>query len=189
MGDYYKSKESVEEYIKLAKDVSGKDLIEKLKVFLQSNTSILEIGTGPGTDWKILNKDFDTVGSDNSLEFIRYLVSENPKGKFLELDAITLRTNEKFDCIYSNKVLHHLSDDDLVTSINSQCKVLKQNGIICHSFWKGVDSEIFKGLFVNYHLEDSLLNFFEPSFETLLIEEYAEFEEGDSLLFIGKKKD
>ena len=31
---YYKTKESVEEYIKLAKDVNGGELIEKLKKFL-----------------------------------------------------------------------------------------------------------------------------------------------------------
>ena len=88
--EYYNTKESVEEYIQLAKDVNGGALIEKLKSYLPSNSSVLEIGTGPGTDWKILNKDFTVVGSDNSAEFLNHLASANPSGKFLQLDATTL---------------------------------------------------------------------------------------------------
>jgi hypothetical protein len=43
--DYYKTKRSVEEYIRLAKDVNGSELIEKLKMFLPSKANLLEIGT------------------------------------------------------------------------------------------------------------------------------------------------
>lgn len=189
MEDYYKTKESVEEYIRLAKDVNGGELIKKLKNFLPLNSTLLEIGTGPGTDWNILNQDYNVTGSDNSTEFLNHLSSVNPKGNFFELDAITIQTNRKFDGIYSNKVLHHLKDNELKDSIKRQFDVLNSNGIICHSFWKGEGSEIFKGLFVNYHLKKALTDFFEDYFEVLLIESYAEFEEEDSLLFIGKKKD
>ena len=35
-GEYYKTKASVEEYIQLAKDVSGAQLIEKLKPFFNA---------------------------------------------------------------------------------------------------------------------------------------------------------
>jgi len=42
-GDYYKTKESVAEYIRLAKEVNGGELIEKLKEFLPSNSIMLEI--------------------------------------------------------------------------------------------------------------------------------------------------
>jgi hypothetical protein len=52
--NYYKTEESVEEYIKLAKDVSGGQLIRKLKDFLPPNSFLLEIGSGPGTDFQIL---------------------------------------------------------------------------------------------------------------------------------------
>jgi len=185
--EYYKTKETVEEYIRLAKDVNGDELIEKLKNFLPSNSSLLEIGTGPGTDWNILIKDYNVVGSDNSQVFLNHLNSTNPKGRFLELDAITLITNESFNGVYSNKVLHHLKDNELIDSIKRQSTILQPNGIICHSFWKGEGSEIFKGLFVNYHSESKLRELFEPHFEILMIESYAEFEKGDSLLLIGKK--
>ena len=187
--NYYKTKETVDEYIRLAKDVNGGDLIEKLKVFLPSDASLLEIGTGPGTDWNILKEDYKLVGSDNSPEFLKHLNTNYPKGTFLELDAITLNTNQKFEGIYSNKVMHHLKDNELVDAIKRQSEVLQSDGIICQSFWRGEGSEVFKGLFVNYHTEQSLMDFFEEQFEILKIEFYAEFEEKDSLLLIAKKRE
>lgn len=187
-GDYYKTKESVDEYVKLAKGVNGKQLIEKLEQVLPPNSVLLEIGSGPGTDWKILNKSFNVIGSDNSIEFLNHLVSKNTNGEFLELDAITLLTNKKFDGIYSNKVMHHLTDNELTDSIKRQYEILNPNGIICHSFWKGEGSEIFKGLFVNYHCKVDLKEFYKDYFEILSIENYKEFEDQDSLLLLGRKK-
>lgn len=187
-GDYYKTKESVEEYIQLAKDVNGKKLIDKLQHFLPPHSSLLELGSGPGTDWRLLAELYDVIGSDNSTEFIKHLKDNNFTGEFLELDAITLNTDRMFDGIYSNKVMIHLKDEELTASIKKQSQILHPNGIICHSFWKGQGSERFKGLFVNYQDEKSLQALFENDFEILSIESYAEFEADDSLLFIGKKK-
>ena len=184
---YYKTKESVAEYIRLAKGVNGLKLIERLKGFLPTNSKLLEIGSGPGTDWNILKEAYEVVGSDNSKEFLDHLHDKNPTGQFLDLDATTLKTDPKFDGIYSNKVLHHLNDNELVGSIKRQYDILNPDGIICHSFWKGEGSEVFKGLFVKYHTENTLRTFFEESFETLIMEPYEEFEEGDSLLLIGRK--
>ena len=83
--------------------------------------------------------------------------------------------------------MHHLRDNELKDSIKRQHDILKPNGIICHSFWKGEGSEIFKGLFVNYHTKMSLKEVFETHFEILSIEFYKEFENDDSILLIGKK--
>ena len=187
-GEYYKTKESVDEYIKLAKGVNGKQLIEKLEQVLPHNSILLEIGSGPGSDWEILNESFNVIGSDNSTEFLNHLHAQNPKSAFLELDAITLKTDKKFDGIYSNKVMHHLKDEELADSIKRQYEVLNPKGIICHSFWKGEGSEVFKGLFVNYHDAISLKAFYKEYFEILSIENYKEFEDDDSLLLLGRKK-
>ena len=185
---YYKTKESVKEYIRLAMDVNGGELINRLRKFLPSDASLLEIGSGPGTDWKLLNKHYQLVGSDNSKEFLAHLNSENPGGRFMELDAITLKTDEKFDGIYSNKVMHHLKNEELLSSIERQFALLNKGGIICHSFWAGEGSEYFKGLFVNYHTKSALEDFFVTYFEILVIAPYKEFEDEDSLLLIGRKK-
>lgn len=187
-GEYYKTKESVKEYIELAKDVNGKQLIEKLISYLPLQSRLLEIGSGPGSDWEILNQSYEVTGSDNSTEFIDHLIKKYPSGNFMELDAITLKTDQKFDGVYSNKVMHHLKDDEFLASLKRQSEILDANGIICHSFWKGEGSEVFKGLFVNYHNQDSLTKAFNKYFEILLIEDYQEFDENDSILLIARKK-
>lgn len=186
-GAYYRTKASVDEYIKLSENVSGKELIERLSNILTPREKILEIGSGPGTDWKILSELYTVIGSDNSIEFLSHLRTQNPLGEFLELDAVTLETEKKFDGIYSNKVLHHLRDDELTLSIKRQFERLNPDGIVCHSFWKGVGSEVFKGLFVNYHSASDLKRIFETHFEIHSIATYKEFEDHDSLLLIGKK--
>lgn len=185
---YYKTKESVQEYIQLAKDVNGAELIEQLKHHLPLNSNLLEIGSGPGSDWEILSNSFNVTGSDNSDEFLKRLNDKFPEGEFKNLDAITLHTDLTFAGIYSNKVLHHLKDDELKASIKRQNDILEDEGVICHSFWKGEGSEVFKGMFVNYHNEEGLRDLFSANFKIISLSEYKEFDEGDSLLLIAKKK-
>lgn len=187
MADYYKTKESVQEYIHLAKDVDGQDLIKRYTKHLPEKAKLLELGSGPGTDWRILARDYQITGSDNSPEFLKHLTTNYPDGHFLELDAVTIETKETYDGIYSNKVLHHLSDDELHSSIQSQVRTLNTNGIICHSFWYGEGSEIYNGLYVNYHTENSLTGVFGQYFDILELVRYTEFDKDDSLLLIGRK--
>jgi len=189
MGKYYHTKESVEEYIRSAEGHDGRAIIARLKEYLPSNSSLLEIGSGPGTDWKILNKIYKVKGSDNSGEFLKRLLAINPDGEFLKLDAVSLDTRLSFDGIYSNKVLHHLEDEALETSIKRQFEILNPGGIVCHTFWRGEDSEIYNDLFVNYHSDEGIRMLFENHFEMRLIQFYKEFEKSDSILYIGKKKE
>jgi len=186
--EYYNTKESVDEYIKLAKDVNGIHLIEKLKMILPEESDVLEIGSGPGKDWRILNDIYNITGSDNSTEFLKRLIVDNPHGEFLELDAVTLNTEKKFDGIFSNKVLHHLKDHELIQSVKRQNQILNTKGIICHSFWKGEGNEVFKGLFVNYHNESDLKEVFLKYFKIHSVISYREFEDDDSILITAQKK-
>ena len=110
MGKYYQTKESVEEYIKMAQGHDGKQIIAKLRKYLPPGSHLLEIGSGPGTDWKLLQEQYQVLGSDQSQEFLNYLQTSFPEGEFLALDAASLATDLRFDGIYSNKVLHHLED-------------------------------------------------------------------------------
>ncbi len=187
-GEYYHTKESVEEYIQLAKDVNSQQLIDQLKQFLPASSTLLELGTGPGTDWLLLNKDYRVTGSDLSEIFLERLRNLHPNETFVQVDATTLKVGNNFDAIYSNKVLHHLKDDELKASIERQHAILNENGIVCHSFWKGEGTETFKGMFVNYHGMDEIKNLFEPYFDVLHIALYQEFEPEDSIVFIGKKR-
>ena len=184
---YYKSKASVDEYIKMAEGHNGSELIDLLKKYLPLNATILEIGSGPGTDWEILNNLYNVTGSDNSPEFLKRLSTKYPNGHFIELDANSLSTDKKFDGIYSNKVLHHLNDDQITASMKNQHKILNPQGIICHSFWRGEDSEVFNGLFVNYLTEDNIKHLFGEYFTILLMKKYKEFEQNDSIVVVAKK--
>lgn len=186
--DYYNSKKTVEDYIKLAKDVDGGEIIEKLKKYLPKHAKVLELGSGPGSDWKILNSYFKTTGSDNSKVFLNHLSNAHPDGDFLLVDAIEIKLNQNFEGIYSNKVLHHLKLDELKLSIKAQFNILGNEGIICHSFWKGEGKDTYNGLFVQYHNVDSLKELFEEDFDILQLEKYKEFDEGDSILLIAKKR-
>lgn len=187
MSVYYHDKASVDEYIKMAEGHNGRGLINRLRKYLPEGSSMLELGTGPGTDWEIMSESYKVIGSDYSKEFLERLISKYSSSTFLELDASTLDTDKMYDGIYSNKVLHHLSDEQLRESIKRQGEILNPNGIICHSFWKGEGSEEFKGMYVNYHTELELTQLFQEKFEILEMELYPEFEEGDSILLIGRK--
>lgn len=186
--DYYLTQESVNEYIDLAKGVDSSSLIEILKTYLPEQSSVLELGSGPGTDFRILKEHYSVTGSDFSPAFLNRLKKENPSDTFLQLDATTLETDLQFDAIYSNKVLQHLTDFELEKSIKHQKSVLRPKGWVGHSFWKGEGSEQFKGMMVNYQNKQSLTAFFEPMFEILHLEEYTEFENNDSLLLIARLK-
>ena len=97
------------------------------------------------------------------------------------------KKGKTFDAIYSNKVLHHLTDDELKTSIKRQSDILNDGGIICHSFWKGEDHKYFENMYVNYHTNKEIETLFSVNFEILTMENYQEFEENDSIFFIGRK--
>jgi len=185
---FYHTKETVEQYIKMAEGYDGQELIEKLKKFLPVNSTILEIGMGPGKDLKILNEFYQVTGSDLSPEFIDLVREEFSDLDLLNLNAITLETNQIFDGIYSNKVLHHLKDVELRTSIKNQLRILNQNGVVCHSFWKGDKIEEMNGLLFYYHTEDELEELFANKFKIVLLETYQELEEDDSIFLIGVKK-
>jgi len=187
-GNYYKDETVVKEYIKMAEGFNGRELIKKLKCFLPDDRSILEIGAGPGTDLEILSKSYEVTGSDYSQAFLDVLKAKLPDIDLLEQNAISLETNKKFDGIYSNKVLHCLTDDELHLSIQNQNRILNSQGVICHSFWNGTESEVHEGVFCNYHTISEIEKFVSEYFDVLVLEGYTEMEENDSILLIGKKK-
>ncbi len=186
--DYYKDKKVVADYIAQAADVNGALLIKRLREYLPPSSKILELGSGPGTDWVLLQEVYEAVGSDHSPDFLEHLKSSYPQGIFLEIDAATIAIQQFFDAIYSNKVLHHLTKDELQASLTRQHEILNADGIICHSFWKGSGHEYFNGMYVKYHDQKSLSKLLNGLFDILLLVAYAEFETDDSLLLIARRK-
>ena len=125
---FFDTEKGVNEYIKMAEGYDGRALIKIFKNYLRKDSKVLELGMGPGKDLDILGENFVVTGSDNSSVFLEKYREKNPKADLMLLDAVTLNTDRKFDGIYSNKVLHHLTTEDLKTSLKNQKKfyILKE---------------------------------------------------------------
>lgn len=185
---YYDSEQHVNEYISIAEGYDGRELIGRLHEFLEPASTVLELGMGPGKDLEILAEKYRVTGSDVSEVFLKLYRESNPNAVVLKLDAVTIDVDTTFDCIYSNKVLYHLSADDLHRSLERQQAVLNDEGIIVHSFWRGSGTERQSDLLFVYYTEDDLQRMIETTYETLVLETYSEMEENDSLLLIARRK-
>ena len=181
---FFDTEKGVEKYIKMAYGYDGAELIKILQEYLPEKSSILELGMGPGKDLDILSKTFTVTGSDNSQIFLDRYKKQNPNAELLKLDAVSLETNRNFDCIFSNKVLHHLTREDLKKSFQRQTEVVKPNGIVFHSFWKGDKDENYDGLLFTRYQIDGLKEIIGDVFDILAINTYTEMEKGDSIYVV-----
>ena len=171
----------------MAKGFDGQKIISELKKHLPADSNILELGMGPGTDLNILKENYRVTGSDYSEIFINRYRKTHPNADLLVLDAITLETDRKFQGIYSNKVLIHLSHEELKQSLVRQYEALLPSGIICHSFWLGDKEENYDGLRFIYYRVNKLRTLFMDKFDVITIKKYKEIDPDDSLFIIARK--
>jgi len=186
---YFDKLENVEGYIRMADGYDGRELIEVLKKHLKHGATLLELGMGPGVDLNILARDYDVTGSDSSDIFLNQYKEKYPDADLLKLDAAKLETDRKFDSIYSNKVLHHLTTSDLKASFVRQRELLNSGGLSMHSFWYGDREEEMDGLHFVYYTEEKLLDLISPGYEIVLVERYKEMEDGDSFYILLRKEE
>ena len=186
---FYHSKEGVSQYIEMAEGYDGRELIDVLGEYLEADASVLEIGMGPGVDLDILGSHFKATGSDYSELFLDRYASTHPDADLIQLDAITMETDRQFDAIWSNKVLHHLGEQELRKSVRRQHEILHSRGIVMHSFWYGEGSEEYSGMNFHYYDEDFLGSVFSPLFKVLRLERYTEMEENDSIFVLAMRTD
>ncbi len=184
---FYDLEENVNKYITMAKGFDGRELIDILKKFIPEGSTVLELGMGPGVDLEILSTFFDATGSDNSKIFLDRFQKLHSDYKLIKIDIKNIQSDSKFDCIYSNKVLHHLTDEELRESLLQQKNLLNSDGILFHTFWFGEKMEEMEGLLFNYHSVEKLKNIIGDMFEILEIKPYNEMEKNDSLYVILSK--
>lgn len=184
--EFYHTEKGVADYIEMADGYDGKELIAELLPHLKPGATVLELGMGPGKDLDLLAEHYTVTGSDFSSIFLDRYRTENPDADLLQLDAITTETDRHFDAIYSNKVLHHLSDTALAQSVGRQASVLLDGGLVLHSFWYGARVEEIAGMTFYYRDENFLSNLFDDHFEIVSMTKYAEMEEDDSIYVIAR---
>ncbi len=183
---FYDDEETALQYIAMAEGYDGRELIEVLRNHLQDGSSVLELGMGPGVDLTMLENHYLATGSDISQYFLDRYRDSNADADLMFLDAVELETERKFDCIYSNKVLHHLANDQLALSLHRQIDCLTDGGLVFHSFWRGEGVEEHHGLKFVYQSEDSLREIFGVSFGKVEVVSYTEMESDDSLYVVAR---
>ncbi|MEM7531632.1 MAG: class I SAM-dependent methyltransferase [Chloroflexota bacterium] len=189
--DFYDDSKNVDAYIEMAEGYDGRELIDKLGPYLPEGSTVLELGMGPGKDMDILLTKYQVTGSDRSQIFVDRYRQTHPEADLLVLDVTALdalaTSGRTFDCIYSNKVLHHLTRDELIDSLAQQHALLNDGGLLCHAFWYGDGVQDIHGMLFTYYTEDDFETLRGTDFEIVLLERAKEMEDGDTVYVILRK--
>ena len=170
----------------MCEEYDGSKLYEIIEKHLKQGSTILELGCGPGNDIEVLSKTYKITGSDLSDEFLKRCKNKFPELDFLNLDAVKIKTDKQFDCVFSNKVLHHLKNDELRESLKRQKDVIIKDGLFAHTFWLGDKEFTMEGMLFVFHNREKLLELVSEYFTIVDTYDYMEFEEGDSIFIIAK---
>jgi cyclopropane fatty-acyl-phospholipid synthase-like methyltransferase len=186
---FYDTEEGVEQYVELAEGYDGAELIEVLRHHLPEGSRVLELGMGPGVDLDLLARTYEVTGSDSSQVFLDRYRADHPDADLLLLDARTLETERSFDAVFSNKVLHHLTREELRASLGEQTRLLPPGGLAMHSFWWGEeDEEPMQGLLFARYTESELIDLISGiGYELAEMARYTEMEDDDSLWVVLRK--
>jgi len=183
---FYNDPVKVDEYEKMCEEYDGSELYKVLEIYLADNSTLLELGSGPGNDIIFLQKKYTVTGSDLSDEFLLRCKKKYADVPFINLDAVSIKMDKVFDCVFSNKVLHHLTLENLRKSFMRQQKVIVRNGIFAHTFWLGDKEFTMEGMLFVFHNRENLINLVSEYFTIFETYDYKEFEEGDSIFIVAK---
>lgn len=189
--NFYLKKENVENYQEMMIGYDNDEVLAMVKKHLPTHSNLLEIGSGTGADLIRLAEDYQVTGSDFSPLFVEAFQKEYPGIKMIQLDARILDISETFDCVYSNKVLYHLSKDDFKKSLSRQAALLNTDGIIFMTLWYGEYREERmpeEDLIFSYYREVDIEQLIPNSLKVKEIARYTEQATNDSLVVILKKK-
>lgn len=179
------NKEQVASYYQMMEDYDNAYILNKLRATVPSGCSVLELGFGTGQDYLQLKEDYQITASDYSEDFIEAF-NRNHDDQILQVDAIQMEVTNKYDCIYSSKVLNSLVETDIIKSLTKQYDCLNDGGYIFHTLWYGdktLDSSFIDKSFLRQVLA---LDYDYVEFSYYKEADYisAEF---DSVIIIGRK--
>lgn len=185
---YFHNMTNAKNYTKECEHCDATEQLALLSDVLPQNSSILELGSGPGNDLELLARDYKATGSDESPAFLSILKARHPHLSILKLDAEKIETNHFYNAIYSNKVLQHLSNAQLEKSFKRQAELLSSGGYILHLIWCHLDDAPTE-IFANFEIRDEKLmtELMEPNFKIISVESYSEFKPDDSLAILAQK--
>ncbi|MCI5773052.1 MAG: class I SAM-dependent methyltransferase [Erysipelotrichaceae bacterium] len=186
---FYFEKANVEQYKAMMKDYDNSFVISEFKKSVLIGSKVLELGMGIGLDLLALSKDYNVIGSDQSPLFVEDFQHEHPDHQVIVCDARDFKLDEKFDCIYSNKVLYHLNKQEFVVSLSNQAQHLKANGIIFMTLWNGDHREDnYEDLIFTYYRADDIYKLLPTGLSVERMLTYSEMEKDNSLLVVLRKQ-
>jgi cyclopropane fatty-acyl-phospholipid synthase-like methyltransferase len=111
-----------------------------LKDYLPLGSSIIEIGSGDGSEAQgLIDAGYKVTASDFSDAFTKILQEKNIPTK--HFDVLSDTPTAQYSCIYTNAVFVHITHEDL-KSFFERCKSQVDKGtILFATFLKGVGSE------------------------------------------------
>lgn len=163
-------------------------LVNILKKYLKLESSVLLLGIGSGKDLSLLSNYFKVTGSDFSKLLLTVYQDSHTDADLITLDPVELNTDRKFDSVFSNKVLHQMTESDLVVSLQNQIKLLNVGGFAIHSFWSGAKQEDHHGLKWVYYTKESLSKLIPDEYEISEMNTYKDRIDHDSIYIVLKKK-
>jgi len=184
--EFYNDPVKIDEYESMCEEYDGSELYALLDKHLTDNSTLLELGSGPGNDINYLKKKYSVTGSDLSDEFLIRCKKKHADVPFIKLDAVSIKSDKLFDCVFSNKVLHHFTIEDLEKSLKRQQEVIVTNGLFAHSFWLGNKKFTMEGMLFTFYNREHLVKLVSKYFTIIELYEYKEFEEGDSIFILAK---
>jgi trans-aconitate methyltransferase len=179
---YFDDEGNVLAYEQMAEGPGGALLVATLEKHLAAGACVLELGMGPGRDLdRLLSAGYLAIGSDVSAPFVERYRERGGRAECQVLDAVTIDTPRRFDAVYSNKVLHHLNEAQLVISLERQLEVSHPNSLLIHSFWRGKKTERHHGMLFTYWETEGLEAVLPTSLGIRASGRYSEIWEDDSL--------
>ncbi len=179
----YDDREFIDFYFEMVKDYDNSFVVNNFKNFVKKDSTVLELGMGPALDYDSLKDDYKITVSDTSQIFID-IFNEKHQNKAIHVCAKSVDVKEKYDCIFSNKVLQVLENDEMKESFVNQHKALNDNGLIFHCIWIDEKEEKQES---NYTTLKKLEQFIKGLFTVVDIVHYSEMEEDDSIILIANK--
>ncbi|MGL5820416.1 MAG: methyltransferase domain-containing protein [Sarcina sp.] len=167
----FKDKESVEKFLKRTKTYDGRVALI-LRSYLKKGASVVNIGINNGKDYEVLSQNYDTIAVDSSEDFINIYKDINRSAEVYKVDDVKLNLNAKYDCIFSNKYLNHLTLEELRESFKNQVEILNDGGKIFHFFGEGVGELHLSGVKLNLYNEDDLRSVLPDSLEIVKVSKY-----------------
>ena len=127
---------------------------------INKNSSVLDIGCGPGINAEIFTSHGHTVtGIDFSEKMITLAGERCPAGKFMVKNAADPDTDEKYDAICLSFIIVHLDDKETDGLIKKLSSIINPGGYVYISFMTGKAAGYEKTSFSD---DEIFFNYYSP---------------------------